>query len=110
MISLPPNTPQSINHTASGTKVSEMQFSRWPPGAILDLKVKTRSKDETNITNQFLGPKYPISHKSHIIVGQVVENVIFKMAAGRHIWFQAPKNLAHTFARVTLAKYVIYPP
>ena len=82
MISLPPNTPQSISHTALGIKVSKMQFSRWPPGAILDLKVKARSNDETNITNQFLGPKYTISHKPHITVGQIVENVIFKMAAG----------------------------
>ena len=84
-----------------------MQFSRWPPGAILDLKVKTRSNNETDITNQFLDPKYPVSHKSHITMGQIVENVIFKMAAGRHIGFGDPKNSAHTFARVTLAKFVI---
>ena len=107
MISLPPNTPQSISHTALRTKILKMQFSRWPPGAILDLKVKTRSNDETDITNQLFGPKYPISHKSHITMGQIVENIIFKMAAGRHIGFGAPKNSAHTFARVTLAKFVI---
>ena len=107
MMSLPPNTTQSISHTTLGTKVSKMQFSRWPPGAILDLKVKTGSNDEGNKTNQFLGPKYPISHKLHITVGQIVENVIFKMAAGGHIGFRAPKNSTHTFARVTLAKFVI---
>ena len=107
MISLPPNTLQSISHTALGTKILKMQFSRWPPGAILDLKVKTRSNDETDIINLFFGPKYPIGHKSHITMGQIVENVIFKMATGRHIGFGAPKNSAHTFARVTLAKFVI---
>ena len=87
MTFLPPNTPHSISHTALGTKILKMQFSRWPPGAILDLKVKTRSNDETDSTNQFFGPKYPISHKSHITMGQIVENVIFKMAAGRHVGF-----------------------
>ena len=40
-------------------------------------------------------------------MGQIVENIIFKMAAGRHIGFRAPKNSAHTFASVTLAKFVI---
>ena len=107
MISLPPNTPQSISQTALRNKILKMQFSRWPPGAILDLKVETRSNDETDITNQFFGPKYPISHKSHITMGQIVENVIFKMAAGCHIGFRAPQNSAHTFASVTLAKFVI---
>ena len=40
-------------------------------------------------------------------MGQIEENIIFKMAAGRHIGFWAPKNSAHTFARVTPAKFVI---
>ena len=39
-----------------------------------------------------------------------MENVIFKMAAGRHIGFRAPKNSAHTFARVTLAKFCYLAP
>ena len=93
--------PQSISRMALGTKVSKMQFSRWPLGAILELKVKARSSDETNITNQILGPKYPISHKSHIIVDQIVKNATFKMATGRHIGFRTPKTSAQTFARVT---------
>ena len=63
------------------------------------------SYNKTDIKNEFRGTKYPINHISHSTVGQIDENIIFKMAAVRHIGYWAAKNSANIFTGDTLATF-----
>ena len=83
-------------HQIEGQTV-ENTIVKMVPTAILDLKVRTNTNHKTDIKIELSGPKYPINHKSNSIVGQNVENVIFKMATHRYNGFWAPKNCAHPF-------------
>ena len=58
--------------------------------------------------NEFLDAKLLENHVLHDYFGQTCEMLIFKMAAGGHFEFGALTELAHTFARVMGAKFLIY--
>ena len=61
--------------------------------AILDLKVKDISKCKTNVRNGLLVIKLAKTDYLHIIVGQVVQKLIFRyMGEGGHLGFW-PENL-----------------
>ena len=60
---------------------------------ILHLKVYIESNQQSNIKNDFLAPKYPTQHKSHGTGDQIIENAIFKMAAGCHIGFEGQDKI-----------------
>ena len=61
--------------------------------AILDLKVKMRSNDTTNIRYEFLDPQNPIKHVSISSIDQTVQKLIFKMADGSHIGFKGQNEV-----------------
>ena len=54
------NTSQTICHTSLKTNLLKMRFSRWPPGAILDLKVEINSNQEMDFSAQNI--PYIINH------------------------------------------------
>ena len=54
-----------------------------------------------------LTPSNPKNHILCNIVGQMVEEIISKMADGGHFGFRALAKLAHTFERGMGAKFVI---
>ena len=59
----------------------------------MDLKVKMRSNDKTDIKYEFLDPKNPRKHMSISSVGQTVEKLIFKMADGSRIGFKGQNEV-----------------
>jgi len=50
--------------------------------------------------NEFLAPENPSEHMLINAVGQIIEKVISKIAAGSYFEFWPLAKLAHTFARV----------
>ena len=72
---------------------------------ILNLKGKCRSNHKNNLKYEFLDPKNPKKHVLHIIVGQLVEKLKFKMADGGHFGFEALTHSARPFAIGAQAKY-----
>ena len=79
--------------------IEKMTIPSWKLAAILDLKVKNWSNHQNDIKYEFLDPKSTRNDILCSIVGQTIEQIIFKMAAGGHFLFRALTELAHIFAR-----------
>ena len=60
----------------------------------MDLKVKMRSTDKTDIKYGFLDPKNPRKHMSISSLGQTIEKLTFKMTdGGGHLGFEGQNEV-----------------